>query len=145
MTILLAAPSESPRMFGLHDYCRSYVLPSEVDTNIPRTGGAGEFGSWNYACGVLVEVSRRLRAAPLSLHYRELETPGHLPMGIEVTAVVDDTRRRISVVSRLETVPCGPRGDYWELSVDDAVPDDGRHSHAQSLPWLVHRALLSTS
>lgn len=121
-------------MFGLHDYCRSYVLPSEVDTNIPRAGGAGEFGSWNYACGVLVEVSRRLPAAPLSLHYRELETPGHLPMGIEVTAVVDDTRRRISVVSRLETAPCGPRGDYWELSVDDAVPDDGRHSHAQSMP-----------
>lgn len=103
MTLLLAAPS--PRIFGLHDYRRSYVLPSEVNTNIPRAGGADEFGSWNYVRSVLVEVSRRLRAAPLSLHYRELEAPNRLPMGVEVTAVVDDTRRRLSVVSRRETAP----------------------------------------
>ncbi|WP_406690339.1 hypothetical protein REH65_31210 [Saccharopolyspora sp. ID03-671] len=149
MTILFTSPSDSPRMFGLHDYRRSYVLPTEVESNIPRTGSDGEFGSWNYARGVLVEVSSRLRAVPLSLHYIELETPKRLPMGIEVTAVVEDhTRRRVTVVSRCENAPYGPRGDFWQLTVDGAVPDGGRHSYPPSLPWLaflVHRALLTTS
>ncbi len=148
MTIMLASPLESPRMFGLRDYLRSYVLPDEVESNVPRRGSIGEFGAWNHARGVLVEVTRRLHAIPLSLHYIELETPDRLPVGTEVTAVVEDnTRRRITVVSRRETTPYGPRGDYWQLTVDDAVPDGGRHRHPPSLPWLarlVHLALLSS-
>lgn len=139
MTIRLASPSEPPRMFGPHDYLRSYVLPDEVASNIPRRGSVGEFGAWNHARGVLVEVSRRLRATPLSLHYLELETPDRLPVGTDVTAVVEDhTRQRLSVVSRRESAPYGPRGDYWQLSVDGVVPDGGTHRHPPSLPWLAH-------
>lgn len=146
MTILFASSTADPRMFGLHDYRRSYVLPAAVESTIPRWGSAGEPGAWNHARGVLVEVSRRLWAEPVALHYRELESgPSRLPVGIEVTAVVcTNTAERITVGSRRETAPHGPRGDLWRLTVNGVVPQGGRDRHPPSLPWLallVHRAL----
>ncbi|GAB3289123.1 hypothetical protein [Parasphingorhabdus pacifica] len=139
MTIMFASLPVSPRMFGPHDYRRSYVLPDEVDSNIPRRGSVGEYGAWNHARGVLVEISRRLRAVPLALDYRELEAPARLPVGIEVTAVVRaNIGQPVTVISRRETAPYGPRGDYWQLTVDGVVPEGGLHRHPPSLPWLAH-------
>ncbi|GAA2798964.1 hypothetical protein [Saccharopolyspora taberi] len=145
MITTLAPRPASPRMFGLHDYRRSYVLPTEVDTNILRTGSAGEFGSWNHARGVLVEVSRCLRAMPVALNYRELETgPARLPVGIEVTAIArDDAGALVTVISRQESAPYGPRGDYWQLTVNGVVPEDGISSSPPSLPWMANLVRLA--
>lgn len=128
----------SPRMFDCADYRRCYVLPETVETNIPRWGSLGEFGSFDYARGVLVELTCHLPATPVALHYRELATtPARLPVGIEITATVGDSLGElITVVVRRENAPHGPRGDHWELAVDGVVPADGVASHPPSLPWM---------
>ncbi len=146
MTPELPPPAPShPRMFGLHDYRRSYVLPAEVDTNIPRRGRLGKFGSWEHARGVLGEVGRSLPATPVALHYRELETgAGRLPVGTEVTARVRaGSGELITVVSRQESAPYGARSDNWQLTVNGVVPDKGIASSPPSFPWLANLVRLA--
>ncbi|WP_370973911.1 hypothetical protein [Amycolatopsis sp. cg9] len=135
-----------------HDACRSYVLRDEVETNVPRRGHLGSLGVHNWARGHLVELYIALGGTPLSLHYRELlargpheddTVPEHLPVGCEVTARLrTDDGQVITVVSRTESAPYGPRGDHWQLTVDGEIPVDddprldGVGTHPPSLPFL---------
>lgn len=55
----------------------------------------------------------------------------------------DRTGQTITVVSRCESAPFGPRGDYWQITVNDDIPagdDDpalgGVHAYPPSLPYL---------
>lgn len=137
------------------DFCRSYLLPDDVETNIPRRGCLGGYGAHNWARGHLIELHRRLGGTPLSLHYRELLIrPPHDPalagervlecMGVEATARLRDrSGRELTVVSRAESAPDGPRGDYWQITVNGEIPtgaDDpglnGVHTYPPSLPFM---------
>ncbi|MGW4527825.1 hypothetical protein [Amycolatopsis sp. NPDC004378] len=145
-------PTARPRWITPYDASRSYLLPKEVETNIPRRGYPGGYGAHDWARGHLVELYWTLGGAPLSLHYRELlarrpheddTVPEHLPVGCEVTARLRaDDGQVITVVSRTESAPYGPRGDYWQLTVDGEIPvdDDARlggvHTYPPSLPFL---------
>lgn len=141
-----------PRWITPYDASRSYVLREEVETNIPRRGHPGSYGAHNWARGHLVELYIFLGGTPLSVHYRELlargphedhTVPEHLPVGCEVTARLrTDDGQVLTVVSRAESAPYGPRGDYWQLTVDGEIPidDDPRLSgvgtYPPSLPFL---------
>ncbi|MFI6029474.1 hypothetical protein [Amycolatopsis magusensis] len=150
----VAWPSGRPRWITSYDARRSYLLPEQVETNIPRRGYLGSYGAHDWARGHLVELHRRLGGVPLSLHYRELLTrlphedpkrvPEHLPVGNEVTAVLrDPDGQLVTVITRDERAPYGPRGDYWEVSVNGEIPVDGddpaltgHHAYPPSLPFL---------
>lgn len=129
-----------PRMVSMADYRRCYVLFDEVESNIPRWGTEGEFGAWDYARGVLVEVSRRVRGTPVALHYRELDTPvARNPIGVEVTAIVRaGDGELVTVVSRHESAPFGARGDQWQLTVNGVIPAAGIAASPPSLPWMAN-------
>jgi hypothetical protein len=149
-----------PRWITPYDFSRSYVLPEDVETNIPRRGSLGGFGAHDWARGHLVELYQRLGGTPLSLHHRELltrhplddpdTTPEHLPVGNEVTARLrDPDGHLVTVVSRGEWAPYGPRGDFWQLTVNDEIPTDaddpalhGVHAYPPSLPFLAHLVAL---
>lgn len=129
-------PATRPRWITPYDASRSYLLPEDVETNIPRRGYLGSYGAHDWARGHLVELLQRLGGVPLSLHYRELLTrhphedpelvPGHLPVGIEVTVCLrDGDGWLVTVVSRVEWGPFGPRGDYWQVTVNGEIPTDG--------------------
>ena len=125
--------------FTRYDWSRSYVLFDDVESNIPRRGCVGQPGGFNYARGLLVELSIALDATPAALRYRELETGRHGDtFGIRLTATVYCGPRRLDVVSRHESAPYGPRGDYWCLTVAGEVPDDGEAKYPPSLPWMAH-------
>jgi hypothetical protein len=146
-------PSTRPRWITPHDASRCYVLYDDVECNIPRWGSLGEYGAWDWARGLVVELHRRLGGTPVSLHYHELltryplddrGTRAHLPVGIEVTAILRDRDGQdVTVVSRRETAPYGPRGEHWHITVNGEIPEDaddpalsGRHTRAPSLPFL---------
>jgi hypothetical protein len=138
-----------------HDFSRSYVLPSTVETNVPRRGSFGECGVYNWTRGHLVELYRRLGGVPLSVHLHELLIrPARDPalagervpegMGSEVTVRLRDPGGQlITVVSRAESGQYSPRGEYWQVTVNGEVPagaDDpglnGVHTYTPSLPYL---------
>lgn len=147
-------PAPRARWITPYDASRCYLLPDEVETNIPRRGYLGSYGAHEWARGHLVELLWRLGGVPLSLHYRELATrqphedpelvPEHLFVGLEVTARLRDRDGQlITVVSRKEQAPYGPRGDYWQVTVNGEIPtyaDDphvhGVHAYPPSLPYL---------
>ncbi len=148
--------STGPRWITPYDASRSYLLPGDIESNIPRRGYPGSFGAHDWARGHLVELYSRLGGTPLSLYYRELlarhphdnpeTTPEHLPVGNEVTARLRDRADRlVTVITRFEYAPDGPRGDYWQVEVNGEIPDggdnpalDGKHTHPPSLPFLAH-------
>lgn len=136
---------EPPGWLTPWDANRCYVLFDEVACNIPRWGAVGEYGAWDHARGLLVELCRFLSATPVSLHYREVNNPNTgQPCGIEVTAVADRSGRRVEVVSRGESAPYGQWGDYWRLSVNGHTSEDWCARYPPSLPFianLVHRYL----
>lgn len=148
MSITPPHPRQSPpRMFSINDYQRGYVLFDDVECNIPRWGSGWDYGAWNCARGLLVELSRALRATPLALHYHELLTwapredpdtvPAHLPVGTETIAVLRErTGELVTVLSHRETSPYGEHGDTWRLTVNGIEPADGVDRHPPSLPWL---------
>ncbi|ODU05225.1 MAG: hypothetical protein ABS81_08145 [Pseudonocardia sp. SCN 72-86] len=55
----------------LHDWSRSYLLPDDVETNIPRNGRHRDCGAFNLARGLLVEVVGRTGGRPRTLTYTE--------------------------------------------------------------------------
>ena len=119
------------RWITTHDASRCYTLPDTVEANIPRVGG---LGAHDWARGHLVELHQRLGGTPLSVHYRELDV---LPVGIEVTATLRGREgKTVTVVSRAESHPYGPRGDRWELTVDGIRPPGGSHSRPPTLPYM---------
>jgi len=145
--------STRPRWITPHDASRCYLLYTEIDCNIPRRGRLGEPGAWNWSRGLLVELHQRLGGTAVALQYRELltrhphdppDTPPHLPAGIEVTAHLHDRDNHdITVTTRIENAPHGPRGDYWQLTVNGDIPTDihdpafnGVHAYAPTLPFL---------
>lgn len=136
-----------------YDWSRSYLLPEQVATNIPRSGSLGGYGAHNWARGHLIELCRRLGGTPISVYYLEMLTrhpsedpkrvPAHLPVGGEVTASLRDSNGQlITVVSRVEGAEHGPRGDYWEVAVNGEIPADedprlsGQSAYPPSLPFL---------
>lgn len=127
----------APRTLTSYDFSRCYVLYDDVDCNIPRWGSVGEYGAWDHARGVLVELCRALPATPVRLHLRELDTPTRAPVGWEITAVArDHTGAPVTVVSRRETWPYSLRGDFWQVHINGVVPGEGTAIHPPSLPWL---------
>ncbi|QFZ20532.1 hypothetical protein [Saccharothrix syringae] len=146
-------PTTRPRWITPYDASRCYLLPDTVECNIPRRGAAGECGAWDWARGHLVELHFRLGGAPAALYYRDLVAPHphdalgvapHLPVGVEVTARLRTREDRlVTVVSRVESAPHGPRGDHWQVTVDGEIPTDaddpalhGEHRYPPSLPFL---------
>lgn len=147
---------ERPRWITPFDACRSYVLYDDVECNIPRWGALGEYGAWDWARGHLVELHRRLGGSPVSLRYHELlacpphldpsTTPAQLPVGNEVTTRLGDRAGElVTVVTRAESAPYGPRGDFWQVEVNGEIPDDaddpalhGVQTYPPSLPYLAH-------
>jgi hypothetical protein len=127
-----------PNMFSIADYRRCYVLYENVASNIPRWGSIAEPRAWDYARGVLVELYRRLGDTRLELIYRELDTPGErCPIGHEVTAVLrTGAGLLVTVKSLVEAAPHGDRGDFWQMTVNGVVPDDGTSPYRPSSPWL---------
>ncbi|CRK56890.1 hypothetical protein [Alloactinosynnema sp. L-07] len=142
-----------PRWITPHDASRCYVLYDNVDCNIPRWGTESEHGAWAWARGLLVELHRRLGGTLVSLHYEELlarhphdplTAPPHLPVGNHVTARLrTGDGHSLTIVSRAEWAPHGPRGDHWELTIDGETPshpDDpalhGLHRYPPTLPFL---------
>lgn len=136
--MLIGGPRPARYTCSSGEVSRSYVLFDNVQANVPRWGSAGECGAWNYARGLAVELSRVLAARPISVHYRELERGPGLPVGNEVTAVVQrhPDRQLVTVTSRRESAPYGPRGDNWQLTVNNTVPADGAARHPPALPGL---------
>ncbi|HET6285734.1 MAG TPA: hypothetical protein VFG15_03150 [Amycolatopsis sp.] len=139
--------------FTPYDWSRSYLLPEQVATNIPRRGSLAGYGAHDWARGHLVELLWRLGGAPVSLHYRELLTrhpsedpervPAHLPLGGEVTACLRDPEGLpVTVVTRTESGSYATQGAYWEVTVNGETPADedprlnGRHAYPPSLPFL---------
>lgn len=57
--------------FTPYDWSRSYVLPADVEANIPLGGSIGMLGAHNVARGLLVETCRYTRARPTGLRYEE--------------------------------------------------------------------------
>lgn len=146
-------PTTRPRWITPYDHSRCYLLPDDVDCNIPRRGAEGECGAWDWARGHLVELHRRLGGTPLSVHYRDLvarhphdpaAVAPHLPVGHEVTARLGIRDGRVlTIVSRTESAPYGPRGDHWEMTIDGVTPADaqdpalhGVHRYPPSLPFI---------
>lgn len=136
--MLIAPPQSQPTGSSrMAEYCRSYVLFDGVCCNIPRWGSVGEPGAWNHARGLLAELTARLDATPIALHYRDLVTGGRarLPVGIEVTAVLRDPNRElVTVAHRCESAPYSAAGDRWRLTVNGEVPDGGHATYPPSLP-----------
>jgi hypothetical protein len=147
-------PHRPARWITPYDACRSYLLPDNVKTNIPRRGYPGSYGAHDWARGHLVELHQRLGGTALSLHYRELLTrhphddpqrvPNHLPVGNEVTVRLrDHDDQLVTVVTREEWAPYGPRGDQWQATVNGEIPgalDEPRlrgvHTYPPTLPYL---------
>ncbi|SDD56058.1 hypothetical protein [Actinokineospora iranica] len=132
-------PLNRHRWITTYDHQRSYILPTTVDTNIPPAGSLGGFGAHDWARGHLVELHQRLGGTPVSLHYQELDSgnPVRNPVGQEVTVTLRDERGDVvTVVSRTENWPFGPRGDHWELAVDGVRPRGGLHTYPPTLPYL---------
>lgn len=112
--------------FSNNDYQRSYLLPDTVDSNIPHRPIPGDYGAWWFARGLLVETSRYLRTTPWSLHYQECNHPHTCaPLNTVVTAVVRDDNTLVRIVFTYGCAPYNPRGDFWELLVNDRQPEDG--------------------
>lgn len=55
--------------FTPYDWSRSYVLPADVEANIPLCGSIGMLGAHYVARGLLVETRRYTRARPTGLRY----------------------------------------------------------------------------
>lgn len=127
------------RYFSPFDWSRCYVIHDNIATNVPRWGSLGEFGVYDYARGLLVEISSILRARPLTLFYHALETTNGSPVGTRITASVrEPTGNIVTIVDRRENAPFSPRGDYWHIVINGTIPDDGIAAHPPSPPWLAN-------
>jgi hypothetical protein len=121
----------------MSDYRRCYLLPDTVTCNIARRPTPGEPGSYGHARGLLVEISRYLRAAPARLHYNERYDPvTRRHIDIEITATVATTDFTVTVLLTHGSAPESPRGDYWELAINGRVPASCAGRHLPSLPML---------
>lgn len=137
------------------DSRRNYLLPDTVETNIPRRHSLGGLGAHDWARGHLAELCFRLGGVPLSLHYEELllrppsnpAVPGERlreGIGLQVTACLRDQHGQdVTVITRNESRPCGPRRDYWQVTVNGEIPDgaddpglNGVHTYPPSLPYM---------
>lgn len=131
-------PAAAPRMFGQ----RTYVLPDEVHTNLPRQGYDAEPPGWNRARGLLVELCRELAATPIALYHRPLETPTGNPNGVVVTAIVRDSHNQIvTVVWRRQHHPRRRwHQQGWQLTVNGVTPPRGHGLVPAAPPWLARIA-----
>lgn len=126
------------------DYCRSYVLPGAVVTNIPRDRSQlGSYGAHEYARGLLIETAQQLGARPDQLYYTDDEStcaerwdicrdPGGCAAGPITLSVVAlqlavplDTIR--VTVMWFRSLDDGGRHEGWRLSLDGwPVPEQDR-------------------
>ncbi|WP_370964930.1 hypothetical protein [Amycolatopsis sp. cg9] len=126
-----------------YDWSRSYVLPESVTCNIPRRGSLNDYGAWNTARGVLVELCRALPAAPVSLLYDEpVQRRDRTRMAIRITA---HARRgdgqEVRVIYRSERTDAEPWPEFWSVAVNGFIPASGHGIRRPSPPWIAHTAV----
>jgi hypothetical protein len=128
---------ELPRCFTWWDWSRSYLLPDDVATNIARRGAVGQYGSWNAARGLLVEICRCTGAVPSRLHYAEIADPAATdPFGVvvAVTAVAELPDGRPLTVTTCTAPHRSPTRPGWWITVVDEVLVDEHRRYPPSLP-----------
>ncbi|WP_410598008.1 hypothetical protein [Amycolatopsis sp. lyj-23] len=125
-----------------YDWSRSYVLPESVVCNIPHRGSLLDYGAWNVARGVLVELCRALPATPVSLLYDEpVQRRNRMRVAIRITA---HARRAdgqdVRVIYRSERTDAEPWPEFWSVAVNGFIPAAGRDVRRPSPPWIAHIA-----
>lgn len=128
------------RYLSPNDWSRCYVVHHDnVASNIPLWGSLGEPGAYDHARGILVEISRALTATPIFLYYHELQTRDRHPVGTLIIATVrEPTGNRVAVIEQRETAPYGRRGDYWQVTINGTIPEQGIAAYPPSPPWLAN-------
>ncbi|WP_328442831.1 hypothetical protein [Amycolatopsis sp. NBC_00438] len=134
--------SEDRLWLTAYDWSRSYVLPESVACNIPHRGSLNDYGAWNDARGVLVELCRALPATPISLLYDEpVQRRNRMRIAIRITA---HARRGdgqdVRVIYRSERTDTAPWPDFWSVAVNGLIPASGRGVRRPSPPWIAHTA-----
>jgi hypothetical protein len=134
--------SEDRLWFTAYDWSRSYVLPESVACNIPHRGSLLDYGAWNVARGVLVELCRALPASPISLLYDEpVQRRNRMRIAIRITA---HARRGdgqdVRVIYRSERTDTAPWLEFWSVAVNGIIPAIGHDTRRPSPPWIAHTA-----
>ncbi|WP_410598029.1 hypothetical protein [Amycolatopsis sp. lyj-23] len=126
-----------------YDWSRSYLLPESVACNIPHRSSLLDYGAWNVARGVLVELCRVLPATPVSLLYDEpVQRRNRMRVAIRITA---HARRAdgqdVRVIYRSERTDAEPWPEFWSVAVNGVIPAAGRDGRRPSPPWIAHIAV----
>ncbi|WP_284740266.1 hypothetical protein [Amycolatopsis sp. RTGN1] len=118
------------------------MLPESVACNISRRGGLDDYGAWNVARGVLVELCRALPATPVSLLYDEtVQRRDRMRVAIRITAHARRTDGQdVIVIYRSERSDIEPWPEFWSVVVNGFVPASGHDVRRPSPPWIAHTA-----
>jgi hypothetical protein len=133
---------EQRMWFTSYDWSRSYLLPESVTCNIPHCGRLGDYGAWNVARGILVELCRALPATPISLLYDEplqRRDPTRITKRITAHARRADGQD-VRVIYRSERGDTEPWPEFWSIAVNGFIPASGRDVVRPSPPWIAHTA-----
>lgn len=112
-----------PRTIRDTDYRQVFLLPATVDSNIPHHPDEGDYGSWWFARGLLVETARYLKGRPAALRYQEREHDfGCITVEVGIAVDTDHGQTTASL-----TYTSGNREirDSWTLSVNEQLVADG--------------------
>lgn len=126
----------APPSVDLSEHRRSYLLPDTVHSTIPRRPQPAEIGAHWVARGLLVETAAALHATPHRLTYREerLASGGHDDV-VSITALLTLPGGGLptpTVVALRYGHLASYGGDFWQLTVDGAVPAGGAGVHLPS-------------
>jgi hypothetical protein len=129
--------------FSPYDWSRSYVLPESVACNIPHRGSLLDYGAWNLARGVLVELCRALSATPISLLYDEpVQRRNRMRVAIRITAHAwRADGQDVRVIYRSERTDTEPWPEFWSVAVNGFIPASGRDVRRPSPPWIAYTAV----
>lgn len=129
-----------------HDWSRSYVLPTDVEANIPLRGSVGMLGAHNAARGILVETCRRTGARPAGLHYAEtvLDTDSVVLVDVTATAHLRSGETLTVHTRTRHSRHNDARDGDWSISIEGAAHPGEDRRLPPSPPmqgWIVHRLL----
>lgn len=105
------------------DYKQVFLLPETVHSNIPNRPGEGDYGSWWFARGFLVETARYLKGHPTGLRYDEREHDGGC-ITVEISIAVDAHHGPVTA-SFTYTSGNHQIRDSWRLSVNEQPVAEG--------------------